>query len=58
MGSRADLDAMLTAPVTDFSFSPGSAAAYQLGNFGTASKLLHSWICTTDHPGGVIPDRV
>jgi hypothetical protein len=37
------LDAMLAEPFQEFTFLPRCAAAYQLGNFGTASRLLQSW---------------
>ena len=43
IASRVYLDAMLAEPFEEFTFSPTGAAAYQLGNFGTASRLLHSW---------------
>jgi hypothetical protein len=34
------LDALLAEPFNDFSFSPASAAVYQIGNFGAARKVL------------------
>ena len=34
------LDQMLTEPFEPFTFSPGGAAVYQLGQFGTAAKEL------------------
>lgn len=37
------LKALLEEPFATFSFSPASAAAYQLGNFGTAMKKLKVW---------------
>jgi len=43
LASRAELDALLAEPFREFTFSLSSAAAYQLGNFGTASRLLHAW---------------
>lgn len=43
MALRDDLDAMLAEPFDEFTFSAAGAAAFQLGNFGTASRLLHSW---------------
>lgn len=40
---RAYLDGMLAEPFDSFTFSPAGAAAYQLGQFGTAVKKLHEW---------------
>lgn len=40
---RAYLDAMLAEPFDSFAFSPAGAAVYQLGQFGTAAKLLKEW---------------
>jgi hypothetical protein len=37
---KAYLDPMLAAPFEPFTFSPAGAAVYQLGQFGTAAKLL------------------
>jgi hypothetical protein len=37
------LDKLLAEPFEQFTFAPVSVNAYQLGNFGTASKMLHSW---------------
>jgi phosphoserine phosphatase len=37
---RQYLDKMLAEPFESFTFSPGGAAVYQLGQFGTASKKL------------------
>ena len=37
---RAHLDQMLAEPFEPFTFSPASAAVYQLGQFGTAAKEL------------------
>jgi len=37
---REYLDAMLAEPFETFTFSPASAAVYQLGHFGTAAKKL------------------
>jgi hypothetical protein len=34
------LDGMLAEPFEPFTFSPTGAAVYQLGQFGTAAKLL------------------
>lgn len=34
------LDALLAEPFNGFTFSPASAAVYQIGNFGTARKVL------------------
>jgi len=39
----AYLDAMLTEPFKNFTFSPAGAAVYQLGPFGTAAKKLKEW---------------
>jgi hypothetical protein len=39
----AYLDAMLTEPFENFTFSPSGAAIYQLGPFGTAAKKLKAW---------------
>jgi hypothetical protein len=36
------LNAMLAETFDAFTFSPASASVYQLGNFGTAAKQLHS----------------
>lgn len=43
VASRKYLDAMLAEPFAPFSFSPTSAAIYQLGQFGTAAKQLKAW---------------
>jgi hypothetical protein len=40
---RDELDKMLAEPFEAFTFSPAGAAVYQLGQFGTAAKKLHSW---------------
>lgn len=37
------LDTMLGEPFESFPFSPGGAAVYQLGPFGTAAKMLKTW---------------
>jgi hypothetical protein len=37
------LDRMLAEPFEAFAFAPASAAAYQLGPFGTAARLLKRW---------------
>ena len=37
------LDTMLAEPFESFTFSPAGAAVYQLGQFGTAAKALHTW---------------
>jgi hypothetical protein len=34
---------MLAEPFEPFTFSPASAAVYQLGQFGTAAKKLKEW---------------
>jgi hypothetical protein len=43
IGPREHLDKMLAEPFESFTFSPASAAVYQLGQFGTAAKKLHEW---------------
>ncbi len=43
VGPRDHLDAMVEAPFEPFTFSPAGAALYQLGNLGTAARLLHEW---------------
>jgi len=40
---REYLDQMLAEPFTPFTFSPAGAAVYQLGQFGTAAKRLHTF---------------
>lgn len=40
---REYLDKMLAEPFEAFTFSPAGAAAYQLGQFGTAAKRLKEW---------------
>lgn len=40
---RGHLDALVAAPFRSFDFSPLGAALYQLGNLGTAARLLHDW---------------
>jgi phosphoserine phosphatase len=40
---RDYLDRMLAEPFEPFTFSPAGAAVYQLGQFGTAAKKLHSF---------------
>ena len=37
------LNAMLAETFDAFTFSPASASVYQLGNFGTAARQLHSF---------------
>jgi hypothetical protein len=44
VASREYLDKMLAEPFEPFTFSPAGAAAYQLGQFGTAAKKLKEWI--------------
>jgi len=44
VASREYLDKMLAEPFEPFTFSPAGAAAYQLGQFGTAAKRLKEWI--------------
>jgi hypothetical protein len=43
IATRDYLDAMLAEPFDPFTFSPVSAAAYQLANYGTAARRLHDW---------------
>jgi len=43
ISTRAHLDEMLAEQFDEFSFSTVGAAAYQLGNFGTAAKQLRRW---------------
>lgn len=43
IGTIAFWDAMLAEPFETFTFSPAGASVYQLGNYGTAMKLLHSF---------------
>jgi hypothetical protein len=43
IGTISFLDAMVAAPFETFTFSATGGAVYQLGNFGTASKLLHTF---------------
>jgi len=40
---REYLDKMLAEPFEPFTFSPAGAAVYQLGQFGTAAKKLHTF---------------
>jgi hypothetical protein len=40
---RDYLDTMLAEPFESFTFSPAGVAVYQLGQFGTAAKKLHTW---------------
>ena len=40
---RVYLDQMLAEPFEPFTFSPAGAAVYQLGQFGSAAKLLKAW---------------
>jgi phosphoglycolate phosphatase-like HAD superfamily hydrolase len=42
----AYLDAMLTEPFDEFTFSPAGAAVYQLGPFGTAARKIKVWNLT------------
>ncbi len=43
VSSRNDLDKLLAEPFEAFTFSPAGAAVYQLGQFGTAAKMLKEW---------------
>jgi hypothetical protein len=43
VASREYLDQMLAERFEPFTFSPASAAVYQLGQFGTAAKKLKEW---------------
>lgn len=42
----AYLDAMLSEPFDEFTFSPAGAAVYQLGPFGTAARKIKVWDLT------------
>jgi hypothetical protein len=39
----ADLDSLVAAPFTPFTFAPAGAAVYQLGPYGTAAKKLREF---------------
>jgi hypothetical protein len=41
---KAYLDTMLAEPFEPFLFSPASAAAFQLGPYGTAARKLMEWV--------------
>jgi hypothetical protein len=43
VASKEYLDKMLAEPFEPFSFAPAGAAVYQLGQFGTAAKMLKEW---------------
>jgi hypothetical protein len=43
LAPRTYLDKLLAEPFERFTFSPASAAVYQLGQFGTAAKKLKEW---------------
>jgi hypothetical protein len=43
LAPRTYLDKLLAEPFASFTFSPVSAAVYQLGQFGTAAKKLKDW---------------
>jgi hypothetical protein len=43
LAPREYLDKMLSEPFEKFTFSPGGAAVYHLGHFGTAAKKLKEW---------------
>ena len=43
VASREYLDKMLAERFEAFTFSPAGAAVYQLGQFGTAAKMLKEW---------------
>jgi hypothetical protein len=40
LAPRTYLDRLLAEPFEPFTFSPAGAAVYQLGQFGTAAKML------------------
>ena len=40
LAPKTYLDKLVTEPFEPFTFSPASAAVYQLGQFGTAAKKL------------------
>ena len=43
IASQDYLKEMLAEPFDAFTFSPAGASVYQLGNFGTARKMLKAW---------------
>jgi len=43
IASQDFLKKMLAEPFDAFTFSPAGASVYQLGNFGTARKMLKAW---------------
>ncbi len=43
IASQDYLKKMLAEPFDAFTFSPAGASVYQLGNFGTARKMLKAW---------------
>jgi len=43
IASQDYLKKMLAEPFDAFTFSPAGASVYQLGNFGTARKMLKTW---------------
>jgi len=43
VATRDYLDKMLTEPFEEFTFSLAGASVYQLGDYGTARKVLKSW---------------
>jgi hypothetical protein len=43
IGTIEFLNAMLAEPFDTFTFSPAGASVYQLGNYGTAMKQLHTF---------------
>jgi len=43
IASQDFLKKMLAEPFNAFTFSPAGASIYQLGNFGTARKMLKAW---------------
>jgi len=49
---RKHLDDLVAAPFSSFTFSPVGAALYQLGNLGTAARLLHDW--SPETPGPIV----
>jgi len=41
---KRHLDEMIARPFAEFSFSPAGAAVFKLGNLGTASQRLHTFV--------------
>jgi hypothetical protein len=43
LGRQEAVDELMAEPFDELTVTPIRAAAYQIGNFGTAAKLLHAW---------------